>query len=178
MRYPVIIFILGVSGVLLQNCDDAKKAPAEILEYEGPFQEAEDLVMLYSETGQVQIRLSTDLLWEYENGDREFPEGIFIEFFDDEGEIGSTLRADEAYFFKEENKWRGRGDVEIRSLENNQQLDTEELFWKPAEQIMYTDKFVTIIDGDEIMTGTGMRAAQDFSWYGFGNPEGTFSISE
>ncbi|MCA6078183.1 LPS export ABC transporter periplasmic protein LptC [Fulvivirga sedimenti] len=170
--------MLLVSIACLTGCEEEKKAPSEILEYEGPFQEAEDLVMLYSESAKVQIRLTTPKLWEYENGDREFPEGIFLEFFNDEGEIGSTLRADEAFFFKEENKWRGRGDVEIRSMENNQQLDTEELYWKPAEQIMYTDKFVTIIDGDEIMTGTGMRAAQDFSWYGFGNPEGTFNISE
>jgi len=175
MRIAVCLF-LAFLGFF--SCEESANKNTEILEYEGPFQEAEDLVMLYSETAQVKIRLTTKRLWEYENGDREFPEGIFMEFFDEKGNISSTLRADEAYFYKAENKWRGRGDVEIRSKENNQQLDTEELFWKPAEQIMYTDKFVTIIDNEEIMTGTGMRAAQDFSWYGFGDPEGTFSINE
>ena len=173
--YILILSLISLSAV---SCADEGEKKAEILEYEGPVQEAENLTMLYSETASVKIRLNASVLWEYENGDREFPKGIFMEFFDEEGNISSTLRADEAYYYKNENKWRGRGDVEIRSIENNQQLDTEELFWKPAEQIMYTDKFVTIIDGDEFMTGTGMRAAQDFSWYGFGNPEGTFSINE
>jgi len=172
-------YIFLTAAILsLVSCDESDKKSTEILEYEGPFQEADDLVMLYSETAQVKIRLKAKKLWEYENGDREFPEGIFMEFFDENGDISSTLRADEAYFYKEENKWRGRGDVEIRSLENNQQLDTEELFWKPGEQVMYTDKFVTITENGEVMSGTGMRAAQDFSWYGFGDPEGTFSINE
>lgn len=177
MKHSIFIFLLLSACNVLSSCEEAEKN-TEILEYEGPFQEAEDLVMLYSETASVKIRLTAKKLWEYENGDREFPEGIFMEFFDETGNISSTLRADEAYFYKAENKWRGRGDVEIRSIENKQQLDTEELFWKPAEQIMYTDKFVTIVDGDDIMNGTGMRAAQDFSWYGFGNPDGTFSINE
>ena len=101
-----------------------------------------------------------------------------MEFFGEDNIITSTLRANEAYFDKKENRWRGRGDVEIRNMENNQQLDTEELFWKPDEGVMYTNKFVTINDNGEIMKCNSLRAAQDFSWYGCQKPEGDIRIEE
>jgi LPS export ABC transporter protein LptC len=175
MKFTFTLFIFVLS--LMTGCTD-RTAPSEILEYEGPFQEAEDLILYYSESASVQVRLTTAKLWEYENGDREFPEGIFMEFFGESGDITSTLKANEAFFDKKENRWRGRGDVEIRNMENNQQLDTEELFWKPDEGVMYTNKFVTINDNGEIMKCNSLRAAQDFSWYGCQKPEGDIRIQE
>ena len=125
--YLLILILFGLSG-----CGD-KNVPTEILTHDGPFQEAEDLILYYSEAVNVQVRLTTKKLWEYENGDREFPEGIFMEFFGEDGEITSTLRADEAYFDNARNKWRGRGDVEIRNIclvYSRQGVSKAEMTWK------------------------------------------------
>jgi LPS export ABC transporter protein LptC len=104
-------------------------------------------------------------VYEFKNGDREFPKGIYLEFYNAFGKLESTLRANHAYFFKNENQWRGRGKVEVKNIEKNEQLTTEEFFWKPAEERIFTDKFVTIKQQDDVVYGTGLEAKQDMSDY-------------
>lgn len=148
------------------------------LVYEGPLREAEDINMYYTEKNRMKILLKAKKINEFQNGDSEFPEGIFIEFYDDFGRITSTLRANSAYYFKAENKWRGLGDVEVINIEKKQQLNTEELFWKPDTKKIFTDKFVTIKLENEILYGTGFDADQDLTNYTMKNPEGEFEVED
>ncbi|MBX2899773.1 MAG: LPS export ABC transporter periplasmic protein LptC [Cyclobacteriaceae bacterium] len=147
-------------------------------EYEGPLSEAESVVMQYAEKDRVKVKLTASKILEYKNGDQEFPEGIFIEFYDEVGSLTSTLRANDAYFFKSENKWRGRGNVEVINTQKDEQLRTEELFWKPDTKKIFTDQFVTIKLQSEVVYGTGLEADEDMSHYQIKNPEGEFVVEE
>src|SRR4051812_36499649 len=106
----------------------------EPVEYTGPLSEAENVELYMSEINRVKVKMTADVAYEFQNGDREFPKGVFIEMFDENGKVTSTLRANHAYYFKSEDHWRGRGDVELKDLVRQQQLNTEELFWKPKDQ--------------------------------------------
>ncbi len=117
-------------------------------------------------------------VFEFENGDREFPEGIYLEFFDESGKLKSTLRANHAHYFKNEQQWRARGKVEVKNIEKDEQLNTEELFWKPSEEKIFTDKFVTIRERKDVIYGRGMEAKQDMSDWMIKKPEGEFLIEE
>ena len=134
--------------------------------------------LLMSVWGCNQSEMLADLVYEFENGDREFPEGLYLEFYDESGKLESTLRANEAYYFKKENQWRGRGKVEVKNLEKNEQLNTEELFWKPADEKIFTDKFVTIRQQSDVIYGQGLEAKQDMSDYVIKKPEGEFSVDD
>lgn len=134
--------------------------------------------MFYNEKDRVKVRLQTPRILEMQNGDREFPEGLDMEFFDEAGKLSSTLRANYAYYYKADNKWLGRGKVEVKNMAQNQQLNTEELFWKPDTKRIFTDKFVTIRLENEVIYGTGLDAAQDMSDYTIKNPEGEFEVKE
>ena len=134
--------------------------------------------MFYSELDVVKVKMVAQKVFEFENGDREFPEGIYLEFFDVTGKITSTLRANSAYYFRDEDKWRGIGKVEIVNIEKREQLNTEELFWKQDTKRIFTDKFVTIKLQNEVIYGTGLEAAQDLSDYTIKNPEGEFEVIE
>ncbi|MEL7001367.1 MAG: LPS export ABC transporter periplasmic protein LptC [Bacteroidota bacterium] len=160
------------------SCGNTDKEIQEIQPYEGPIREARDMTLFHSESAQVKVKLVTARLLEYESGDKEFPEGIYIEFFDENGKMTSTLEANEAYYFKEEDHWRGRGDVEVKSIENSQQLNTEELFWKPKEEKIFTEKFVTIKLPEQILNGYGLDAKQDFSFYHIKDPTGVIYLNE
>ncbi len=159
-------------------CGAPDQGMEEIPNYEGPVQQAEDMILYHSEDAVVKNKLVTPKFLEYVNGDREFPEGLYFEFYDEEGNVTSTLRADEAYYFKEEDRWRGRGDVEVKNIEKGQKLESEELFWKPKEEQIFTEKFVTITLPDKILYGQGLTAKQDFSSYQIKKPQGTFDIEE
>ncbi len=165
-----------VMGIWFSGCTTQETAKPVL--YEGPLSEAEDVVMYYSEKEVVKVMLKAKQIFEFQNGDREFPEGIYIEFFDEFGKMTSTLKANSAYYFKEENKWRGRGAVEVINLEKQEQLNTEELFWKQDTKKIFTDKFVTIKLQNEVIYGTGLDAAQDLSSYQIKNPEGEFVVEE
>ncbi len=165
--------ILGCVLIAL-SCNTSETA--QPIEYKGPLKEAENVEMFYAELDIVKTKMIASKVFEYENGDREFPEGIYLEFFDAAGKITSTLRANSAYYFKEENKWRGQGKVEIINIEKREQLNTEELFWKQDTKRIFTDKFVTIKLQNEVIYGTGLEAAQDLSDYTIKNPEGEFEV--
>lgn len=155
----------------------AKETPVPII-YEGPLREAENVVMHRAEHEKVKMILRAKKYQEFINGDQEFPEGIYIEFFDLKGTKTSTLRANTAHFYKQENRWRGQGKVEVFNIEKGQQLHTEELFWNPAQRKIYTDKFVTINDQTDVIYGTGMIANQDLTNYSIKNIQGTLGVQD
>ncbi len=150
----------------------------EPLEYDGPLRIIENVETYYTEESRVKVKMIAAMVHQFDNGDQEFPDGLYMEFFDETGKLETTLRANEAYYFKKENQWRGRGKVEVKNIATNEQLNTEELFWKPTEKKIFTDKFVTIRQQTDVVYGTGLEAKDDMSDYIIINPEGDFAIDE
>lgn len=170
------ILTLFFIGLIATGCNQTEVK--EPLVYDGPLRIVENMELFYTEDNQVKVKMVASMVHEFENGDRNFPKGLYLEFFDEQGKLESTLRANEAYFFKKENQWRGRGKVEVKNLEKNEQLNTEELFWKPAEEKIFTDKFVTIRQESDVIYGQGLEAKQDMSDYIIKKPEGEFAVEE
>lgn len=168
--------IIVVPFILLFSCNQSDLK--EPLVYEGPQRIVENMELYYTEENQVKVKMIAAEVHEFESGDRNFPKGIYLEFFDEEGNLESTLRANEAYYFKKEHQWRGRGKVEVKNIQKNEQLNTEELFWKPSEEKIFTDKFVTIRQQTDVIYGQGLEARQDMSDYVIKKPEGEFAVEE
>jgi LPS export ABC transporter protein LptC len=170
----VLIFFPFI--VVLISCN--KQEVKEPLEYKGPATEVEKVEMYYSEKDRVKVKMLADVLDEMQNGDREFPKGVYMEFFDEFGRLESTLKANHAYYFKEEDQWRGRGNVEVKNFAKHEQLNTEELFWKPAKKRIFTEKFVTIRQQSDVIYGEGLDAAEDLSEYTLTKISGSFDVKE
>lgn len=164
--------------LVLAGCHQATEVSGPV-NYDGPLRQAQDVDMLYSENDRVKVKLKAKKILEFKNNDREFPEGIYLEFYDVKGILTSTLKANHAFYFKELDQWRGRGDVEVVNIEKKQQLNTEELFWRPGTRKISTEKFVTIKLENEIIYGTGLDAVQDLSSYTIRKPAGSeFTIKD
>lgn len=172
MRKPHFLLFLAV----LAGCTTAELR--EPVEYTGPMREMDNMDMLYTEAGAVKAKMKSPQVFEFENGDREFPKGINMEFYDAQGKLESTLRADHAFFFKDQNQWRGRGNVVVNNVLKDEQLNTEELFWKPDEKRIFTDKFVTIRQQTDVIAGEGMEAKQDLSDFEMKRVTGEFEVDE
>lgn len=172
MVYRILLVLI----FSLMGC--RQKEIAQPVEYTGPLREAADVDMLYSEKDRVKVKMKARKILEFKNGDQEFPEGIYLEFYNEVGVMTSTLKANHAFYFKEQNQWRGRGKVEVKNIEKKQQLNTEELFWKPSTRKIFTEKFVTIKLETEVIYGTGLDAAQDLSFYTIRKPQGDFEIKD
>ena len=170
-------FLFLAIGLLSLACNPDNAQILNIEEYTGPMRSMEEVTILHSDSGVVTAKIQAQTILEFASGDREFPNGIYLEFYE-KGEMTSTLSANYAYFQSEKSKWKGTGNVELININSEEKLNTEELFWEPNNGKVYTDKFVNIESGDEILTGTGLETTQDFSSYTILKPEGVFSIEE
>lgn len=171
-----IIYILVIC--LLTSCVVDLGGDREGKTYEGPMIELEDIVFYYSDSAVVKVKGISPHQMDYADGNREFPKGLYLEFYDDEGKIESTIKANKAFFNEQKNEWLGQEDVVVINTESGQQLNTEELYWLPVDKKIYTEKFVTIKREGEILHGRGLEAAQDMSTYTITNPEGEFILEE
>lgn len=136
-----------------------------MVKYDGPVQQLEDAQIIQSDSAIITGKLRTPRLLIFDNGDRELPDGFFLEFFDKAGRPTSNLTAKYAYYSKEKDIWQATGAVELNNLTKHEKLNTEELFWDPSHESIYTDKFVRIESENQILLGEGLKAKQDFSSY-------------
>lgn len=139
--------------------------PESVLIYDGPVNSAVDIQIVHSDSAVHRSEIFAPRQLEFSNGNLEFPEGIDIKFFTVDGVLETTMRADRGYYLRDQNLYRGEGNVQIKNLIKDQRLQTEEIFWNQAEKKIYTEKFVTIQERQTIFNGTGMEADDSFSTY-------------
>jgi LPS export ABC transporter protein LptC len=171
------ISIITLSTILgLVSCEDTQEQLNERGVYDGAFQEVEGLHLWYSDSAVVRLMVEADKMMEFENGDQEYPMGIYVEFYDKDTVTTSTLKADKGYYTKKTDLYQAVGNVKLISFKKNQKLNTEELFWNVKEEQVYTDKFVIIETEDDVLHGEGLTAAQDFSSYRILKPTGELGL--
>jgi LPS export ABC transporter protein LptC len=168
---------LSVSVFVLAGCNEIQQE-SDMPIYEGPILELTNTETYYSDSAVVRIKLMAPKQLEFENDDREFQEGIYLEFYEPDGSLSSNLKANYCYYYAKEDKWRALGNVIVKNIANNEQLNTEELYWVPEEEMVYTNKFVRIEAEGLIQMGEGLEAKQDFSWYKIKNSRGTIDLNE
>jgi len=174
----MLIYWIVSSLLLLAACSEDSQDPDDFKDFEGPVMEASDVELFYSDSAVVRIRLTADRQLEFESGDREFPEGVYIEFFDEEEIRSSSIRANHGYFNKKENKYTATGDVVVINYQSDEKLETEVLYWEPNKKEIHTNRYVEITSGDEVLMGEGLISDESFNAYEILKPKGTFSLSE
>lgn len=171
--------VLSFFALLFASCiDEESKRVLEKETFDGPSIEMDSITLFFTDSSKVKIKLKAAKQLILENDDREFPDGVYIEFFDENEKVSSVLFADRGYYIKRENHYKAVGNVILYNVETKDELSTEELIWEPDKETVHTDKFVTIKSDDEIHTGEGLTADQDFGSYTILNPSGTLSIDE
>ena len=173
---PGRFLILGLLLALL-SCNQRKDLIDQPL-YEGPLSSMDSAVTMLSDSAIIVMKMSFSKQNNFENGDREWPDGFHIDWFNSRGQVTSYFTANYVYFTKSENLYRAEGNVIVRSNSKKDELNTEELYWDQSGEKFYTDKFVTIMSDDEVHTGEGMESNQDFTEYRILKPSGTFTMED
>lgn len=149
--------------------------------YTGPLSESTNVLILYSDSAKMQIKLTAPLQQQFESGDLLFPKSMKITFYGDNGQrVINTLEGNYGKYDKAQNLYIVRGNVKVRNDEKRQQLNTEELFFNQQKGMIYTAKetAVRVKTETEVWTGFGLEANQDFSWYHILRPTGVFTVQE
>jgi LPS export ABC transporter protein LptC len=145
--------------------------------YDGPLAEVENFVMYYSDSAKMVLRLTAPKQNEMQNGDKIFPDGMHVVFYENEKET-STIDSKYGILSKETGIYTLRDDVVVINKTEGKKINSEELNWEHEKKRIFTDKFVKIETPTEILMGNGLEANEDFSRYRILKPTGTFTINQ
>ena len=108
---------------------------------------------------------------------QEFPQGIYLEQFDEDLSVQASLKADYAYYNENEQIWTLRGNVHSLNRKG-EQFDTQELIWNQQEHRVWSDSAIHITRETSIIEGIGFESNEEMSKYTILNPTGVFPIKE
>jgi LPS export ABC transporter protein LptC len=165
---------------MIFSCKEKTATMEEMKVYQGPVMEIDSLETLYSDSAVLRIKFNAGKELEYQNGDKEFLNGVRIEFFSEDGEQEAVLTAHKGYQEKVSSVYRVEGEVVVQNFKEKKELHTEKLFWDSNKKKIYTpdEQFVMIKTPTEHITGEGLKAEQDFSRYSLKKPIGTKYFTE
>ncbi|MCD7970016.1 MAG: LPS export ABC transporter periplasmic protein LptC [Alistipes sp.] len=142
-------------------------------------QEAFNLTIIESTNGVRSTRFETPLMETYEYARepyREFRKGVtVISYNSDTGEVESTLVADYAIQFLNQELWEAKGNVVATNAQGHK-LETQQLFWNQKTGRIYSniDSKITQDGGEAI--GVGFESDEQFTDWEFRRPRGTIDV--
>ncbi len=144
---------------------------------ESPIETAFGVKVIYSEHARLKMILESPQMDKYE-GEKEYlemPKGVYVVFYDSVGKQTSSLKANYAISYESENIMEAHNDVIVIN-EKNEVLNTEHLTWDRDKAIIFTEKFVKITTGDEVLYGDGFESDERFDSWVIKKPRGEFYI--
>jgi LPS export ABC transporter protein LptC len=171
-----MMFVIG----MIFSCENKLEVVNTITSKEKlPAESATDIEIFYSESGKVKMKLTAPKLDRFygEIPYVEFPQGIYVAFFDSIGRMETSLKSNYAIHKEAEKIMEAKYDVEVVN-EKGEVLNTEHLIWNQNTETIQTDKFVKITTADEILMGEGLEADQQFTRYKILKPTGIINIRE
>lgn len=142
---------------------------------------AKHIEMKYTINGKLQVHMTAPELNRYvEQGGKiytDFPKGMHLTFFNDEGVESSTLKANYSIYWESDGIWEAEFDV-VATNDKGEQLNTEYLIWHQNEEKISTDRDVKMTTTDGVIYGDGFISNQDFTSWEVINGRGVIDIDE
>lgn len=142
-----------------------------------PTESGKDVEIIYSDSAVIKVKLFAP---QYDNFSgksprQELPKGVKVEFYGDNLKVKTKLTANYGIRYEQKKRVEVKNNVIVVN-EKGEQLNTEHLIWDEATKEIYTDKYVRITTGGDVLEGNGLRANQDFSEYEILDPVGDKEI--
>jgi len=178
-KYIVMLFILTtlVSCVTkMEDIDDLTE------KHEASVEVATNVEVLYSDSAQIKVKVSGPTMNRYldkTNPREEFPDGVHVEFYGEDGEITSWLDADYAVRETKKSRIITRQNVNLYNAKQ-EKLETWELIWDEKNDRVYTERFVMISQPERGDTsyGYGFEANNDFTRFEIQKNSGKMNIED
>lgn len=167
-KYYLLIPVIFSWLIIVSSCsNDMQEIDALVNNVSEEIELAKDIVMLYSDSAVVKVRITAPTLYTHVSRttpNQEFPDGIYVEFLNDKKQVYSWLKADYALRQSQEKNIIMRRNV---VMENNRGdlIKSSELIWDENEEILHTEKYVQIIQPEQQDTteGFGFVTNQEFT---------------
>ncbi|MBR2165097.1 MAG: LPS export ABC transporter periplasmic protein LptC [Paludibacteraceae bacterium] len=140
----------------------------------------DSVTTLISDSGITRYRIEAARWLMYDKTEppyQEFPNGIYLEQFDEELNVQASLKADYAHYNETAELWTLRGNVHALNLEG-EQFDTQELKWDQQTHRVYSDSSIHITREKSIIEGVGFESNEQMTKYTILHPTGIFPVDD
>ncbi|HKK42133.1 MAG TPA: LPS export ABC transporter periplasmic protein LptC [Bacteroidales bacterium] len=160
-KYKIhFIALISLIGTLLISCEKrANEIPKSDL-LSMPSLSAKNFETVFTDSGKVQLILSSPLMEQYDNKETpytEFRKGIKVTLFKGIEDTVGEVTAKYAKYTQKENLWELKDSVVVINKDHDK-LETELLYWNEDKDLIYTDRFVKISSTDQIIQGYGFES--------------------
>ncbi len=135
---------------------------------------------LISDSGYTRYHITAPVWLMFENARIpvwKFPEGLFLEKYDNNMVTDATVVCDSATYFSQSKLWRLDGNVRMRNTAGDKFL-TQQMFWDQQREKIYSDSFIHIEKSNRIIEGYGFISNQQMTAYTVRQPSGIFPVPE
>jgi LPS export ABC transporter protein LptC len=181
IRYTASVLIWALAVVVFEGCIENSNEELQEVETEinRPSLSAKNYHTIVTDSGFYKYDFETPELEQYENVEDPyifFPQGLTFKMYGQKGTVvTSSVKCNNAYYYKERNLWELNNDVEAIT-EKGERLNCEQLFWNTKEHVIYSDKFVKITTQNQVITGVGFESDEKLSKYEIKRPGGEIAV--
>ncbi len=141
----------------LVGCQGKPSSTPSGAEIRLPDQEARDFTLTESSEGKKSWTLRASYAAMYNDRNLVDAQTVRIDFFNDKGEVYSTLVADEGLVHQRTNDLEARGRVKVVTTKGVT-LETDSLRWINTSGKIVSDAFVKVTRKDDVVTGLGFES--------------------
>ena len=133
---------------------------------ETPVQTVDDMFIVHTENGKIQMRAEAPLMERYERDTLSyelFQKGFYVYGYTDEEKLETEIVADRARHLKYKDgreSWEAFGNVVVKNLIKQEVMETDTLYWDQKNEKIYTHCYVRMYSPDGFMQGYGMESDQ------------------
>lgn len=136
--------------------------------------------MTYAEAGYARVEIHAALAETYRNNNHitQIKDSLKVYFFNENGEIVSTLSARYGQINYNTGELMVKDSVRLYNIEKKQTLETEALYWNQKDSSIFTKSAVIVRSPKGKLFGKGIRTKQDFSNYVLLEPVGSWQLEK
>lgn len=138
----------------------------------------DSVTTLISDSGIIRYRVVSEVWKVYDKAVEPywyFPKKVFFERFNDSLKTESLVQSDTAKYFIRRKLWELRKNVTLINLRGDK-FETSLLYWDQLSRRIYSDSFIRIEQGDQVMMGYGFESNEQLTVYHIRKPMGDFPV--
>src|SRR3990170_844208 len=156
-------FILAIFSLLLLTLSCSEERSGTAVQPEGmPDQILENSVIIFTVNGIKSTVVKAKYIEKYLAGDLTKAKGLYVDFYDKDGNHTSVLVADSGDIREKKQVLEVKGEVVV-TTDKGVKLETKSLRWDPNISKIITDDLVKITRGQDVVTGQGMESDQELT---------------
>ena len=180
----IVIATASAVAFMVYSCK-GKLGEADSLNInEVPVQTVDDMFIVQTENGKIQMRAEAPLMERYERDTLSyelFPDGFFVYGYTEDEKLETEIIADKARHLKYKDgreSWEAFGNVVVKNLIKQEVMETDTLYWDQKNEKIYTHCYVRMYSPDGFMQGYGMESDQRARNSIIFNPFNSYGILE